>query len=219
MTSPIDLLTRLKAQIESLTGPVTNWAMYDDCSVRMSDLQRIRESLTELEEAIRQDREETATAKSHAKWWEEQAAKAQATVRDIALLHWPEQEIGSIEQMFVYERTAKLIERNARLEADAKLAEQRVQALEAELEARAHERKLLGECYDASEARCAELRAEVAALRAQKSEPCKRCDGRGWIMGGFSKDLGGGLSAGGSWNEPCPDCKYAAPVEGTTPLK
>lgn len=50
----------------------------------------------------------------------------------------------------------------------------------------------------------------LASASPVSAPPCKKCEGRGWIMDSFDLDLGGGLRSGGSWNKPCPDC--ASPV-------
>ncbi len=53
----------------------------------------------------------------------------------------------------------------------------------------------------------------VEEVTAQVSDPtprCHTCQGRGWIMKSETKDLGGGLGSGGSWNEPCPECARGA---------
>jgi hypothetical protein len=50
----------------------------------------------------------------------------------------------------------------------------------------------------------------VERLRASGAAICARCNGRGWVMASEHHDLGGGLSSGGSWNEPCPVCALRA---------
>ncbi len=58
---------------------------------------------------------------------------------------------------------------------------------------------------------CTHGKGEPADARTpSEPQPCKRCEGRGWIMGWTHQELGGGLSAGGAWNERCPDCKPKA---------
>ncbi len=40
---------------------------------------------------------------------------------------------------------------------------------------------------------------------------CLTCQGRRWVMKSESRDLGGGMGAGGSTNAPCPDCTTGEP--------
>ena len=55
------------------------------------------------------------------------------------------------------------------------------------------------------------LEKENKELRNVQLPICLTCGGRGWIMKSESRDLGGGIGAGGAWNEPCPIC--SAPKE------
>lgn len=47
--------------------------------------------------------------------------------------------------------------------------------------------------------------------------PCLTCGGRGWVMVSFSKDLGNGIGAGGSWNAACPTCRPAPAMRVKAP--
>lgn len=60
------------------------------------------------------------------------------------------------------------------------------------------------------------LLVEVERLTAASTQvtgllppQCATCQGRGWVMKSEHHDLGNGLSSGGAWNEPCPDCAPA----------
>ncbi len=56
--------------------------------------------------------------------------------------------------------------------------------------------------------RLAKATHELLALLRHGAVPiCKTCEGRGWVMAFEYRNLGGGLSLGGSWNEPCPTCQ------------